>query len=812
MRRRGLQIFTLITFLVILSIVALSVDDLPFVDAAGGGPLGLTLGLDLQGGSLLIYEAELPDEAQVRFDEPVEEGDLRDLLDNLEVGQNRSTLFQAEYTIEQLSLAEVSELELRASMATLGILDQFELDDGILELTFAEIAADTATGDLAVPGPEPIAEDDVRLVLDSLGYVDTVLEATGGDSYRVEGLVLEPRAEERLRFTLDQTSSLLSFETRDGTAEVAFDDTISRFSVQTSLNDIAPTAVVSIPAQELYQIKNLTISAEDRIEFETALATLAPLANVTVDIVEPTEDQMNGVKDIIEGRINALGTTEPIIQTLGDDRLVVQLPGAEASTIDMVFSPVPSGQDVVNILAQLGRTGDTVSTTAINTYSIASQEPLTSDEEELISNVVGLLGPLASFVVTGDRTEAILSYVGPPSSMVISALLDELEVVDFTVETAGNRIVVRVDDPVSSEIQEELRTNLQAVAPGLTSYTAEGGFERAKELINQTAELELKERTCQDISCITFSDSDIGLTGRDLDRAFRGRDPTTNLPVVNLNFNSRGSAIFRDLTTRIAGVQTKRIAIFLDNMEISSPVVQVPILDGRGVITGLTNEEARDLAIQLESGRLPVPLQLIRENTVDALLGADSLRKSLIAGIIGLGLVLLFMVMYYRMAGVVASISLVVYSVLILAIFKVTGITLILSGLAGLILSIGMAVDANILIFERMKEELRAGRTLSSAMEVGFRRAWRAIRDSNLSTILTCLILFLFGSRLGGGTPVVTGFAITLGIGVAVSMFTAYTVSRNLLQIMAWSPLGKKMSLFTPEPRRQPVSVSGGGK
>ena len=283
--------------------------------------------------------------------------------------------------------------------------------------------------------------------------------------------------------------------------------------------------------------------------------------------------------------------------------------------------------------------------------------------------------------------------------------------------------------------------------------------------------------------------------------------------MVNLNFNSRGASIFRDLTTRIAGNDLKRIAIFLDQQEISSPIVQTPILDGRGIISGLTNEEARDLAIQLESGRLPVPLELIRENTVDALLGAVSLRKSLFAGLIGLGLVLLFMVMYYRLAGLVAGISLLVYAVIILAVFKVTGITLILSGLAGLVLSIGMAVDANILIFERMKEEMRGGRTLTSAMEVGFRRAWRAIRDSNVSTILMCLILFLFGSRLGGGTPVVTGFAITLGLGVLVSMFTAYTVSRNLLQIMAWTPLGKLTSLFTPESRRRhTISTAGGGR
>ena len=302
------------------------------------------------------------------------------------------------------------------------------------------------------------------------------------------------------------------------------------------------------------------------------------------------------------------------------------------------------------------------------------------------------------------------------------------------------------------------------------------------------------------------------LTGEDLSRAFTGRDPTTNAPRVHIEFNGRGTSIFRDVTRRLfERGQLGRIAIFLDNGLLSSATVQSPILNGQGVITGgFTRESARTLAIQLESGRLPVPLVLIREGTVDALLGADSLRKSLIAGVVGLGLVLLFMVTYYRMAGVVAAASLMIFAIIVLAIFKLVPVTLTLSGIAGLVLAIGMAVDANILIFERMKEELRTGRSLTSAMEVGFRRAWVAIRDSNVSTIITCLILWWFGSRTG--TPVVSGFAVTLLIGVLVSMFTAIMVSRNMLQILAFTPVGKRMALFTPEPRRQPVGIAGGGK
>ena len=176
---------------------------------------------------------------------------------------------------------------------------------------------------------------------------------------------------------------------------------------------------------------------------------------------------------------------------------------------------------------------------------------------------------------------------------------------------------------------------------------------------------------------------------------------------------------------------------------------------------------------------------------------------------LGLGLVFIFMILYYRMAGVVAAFALVFYAIVVLAIFKMIPITLELAHIGGFILSIGMAVDANILIFERMKEEVRIGRTLASSMEVGFSRAWPAIRDSNISTMITCVVLLWFGDRLGGG--LVTGVAISLFIGVAVSMFTAVVVSRNLLQLLAWIGLGRRINLFTPERLRRTGDVPVGG-
>jgi preprotein translocase subunit SecD len=254
----------------------------------------------------------------------------------------------------------------------------------------------------------------------------------------------------------------------------------------------------------------------------------------------------------------------------------------------------------------------------------------------------------------------------------------------------------------------------------------------------------------------------------------------------------------------------KRIVATLDGEEIFAAVSRAHILTGNTIIEGnFTVPETRTMVIQLKAGAIPVPLTPIAETTIDATLGQDSLDRSLKAGLVGLGLVLVFMVVYYRAPGLVAATSLLIYAALLLAVFKLLPVTLTLSGLAGVILSIGMAVDANVLIFERVKEELRTGRTLASSMDVGFRRAWTAIFDGNVSTLITCAILWWLGSRLGA--PQVTGFSLTLGIGVAVSMFTAVTVSRNLLQLMALTRLGRNTNLFTPEGRARPVGAGSSG-
>ncbi|MBU17849.1 MAG: protein translocase subunit SecD [Chloroflexi bacterium] len=456
-------------------------------------------------------------------------------------------------------------------------------------------------------------------------------------------------------------------------------------------------------------------------------------------IPEPSLDQMQGVLENITGRVNRFGTEEPIIQIFGDDRIIVQLPGASGS--------------VTNI-------------------GLAEPDP----EAPAPEVPVDIFTDLPRVLAEAGYEEFNIEFN---------------DAMNFTVRS----------NTVNIETQGRALTEIVTQIGQLNRFEVTSGIDDAKALIGQTARLEFKERTCENEACTTFTDADLGLTGDDLSRA----EAATNhlgVWVVNVQFNDRGSDIFSDLTRRISTTEaqtTKRIAVLMDDRELIAPRALAWIRDGRTQISGNFNRDrARELAIQIEAGSLDVPLRLIQESDVDALLGSESLKNSLIAALVGLGLVFVFMIIYYRMAGVVAAFALVFYAIIVLAIFKMIPITLELAHIGGFILSIGMAVDANILIFERMKEEVRIGRTLASSMEVGFSRAWPAIRDSNISTMITCVVLLWFGDRLGGG--LVTGVAISLFIGVAVSMFTAVVVSRNLLQLTAWIGLGGRIELFTPEP------------
>ena len=276
-------------------------------------------------------------------------------------------------------------------------------------------------------------------------------------------------------------------------------------------------------------------------------------------------------------------------------------------------------------------------------------------------------------------------------------------------------------------------------------------------------------------------------------------DQRTNEPRVAFELDSDGAELFSQITDDLYegpnSPLNRPLGIFLDGNYISSPIVQSQITGGSGVIENILLEDAQSLAILLNAGALPVPLEgpIIRED-IDPTLGADSVNKSIVAAVVGLALVLVFMIAYYRLPGVMASLALIVYAIFVLATFKLFPVTLTLAGLAAFILSIGMAVDANVLIFERLKEELRAGRTLGASIEAGFNRAWTAIRDSNISTLITCGILYWMGSVLA--EPRVMGFALTLAIGVALSMFTAIFVTRTFLRLFVGTRLAKDLPLF----------------
>src|SRR5260221_1712483 len=265
------------------------------------------------------------------------------------------------------------------------------------------------------------------------------------------------------------------------------------------------------------------------------------------------------------------------------------------------------------------------------------------------------------------------------------------------------------------------------------------------------------------------------LTGSDLQSATVTFDTNTGAPQVQLNFTNVGTEKFADITKRNVG---KVVEIVLDNQVIEAPRVNEPILTGNAVITGgFTQDSAKSLSIELQAGALPVPLSILQQQSIGATLGQSALSKSLFAGILGFVIVVIFMTILYGRLGIIASAALVLYTLLVLGVFKLIPVTLTLAGIAGFILSIGMAVDANILIFERMKEKLRSGKSPETAMELGFTRAWSSIRDSNVSTLITSAILYKFG------TGIVRGFALTLAIGVLVSMFSAIVVTRTLIRV-----------------------------
>ncbi|MDJ0900459.1 MAG: protein translocase subunit SecD [Xenococcus sp. MO_188.B8] len=418
----------------------------------------------------------------------------------------------------------------------------------------------------------------------------------------------------------------------------------------------------------------------------------------TEEITEITTNDLEAVKRVIENRVNEFGVSETTVQTVGNDKIVVQLPG--------------------------------------------ESEPETA--ERRLQGTAKL-----EFRQQRQGTEG-----------------------DLAAEQQNRQLLL---------LQLETLTK-----PGATAANTEE-IDQLKESLSGS-----------NAAILSFFDS-VGLTGSNLEDARPQPNQTGNAWEVAINFDEEGGKKFAELTKNLAGTG-RSLGIFLDDELISAPTVGVQFADlgitgGRAVITGNFDlESANDLAIQIRGGSLPFPVEIVENRTVGATLGQDSINRSKIAGLAGLFLVLVFMGVYYRLPGIIADISLVIYTLLTLACYSIAGVTLTLPGIAGFILSIGMAVDANVLIFERTREELRTGKTLYRSVESGFFRAFSSILDSNVTTLIACGALFWLGSGL------VKGFALTLAIGVLVSMFTAVSCSRSLmlLTVLSLPKVRQKPELFCP--------------
>jgi preprotein translocase subunit SecD len=412
----------------------------------------------------------------------------------------------------------------------------------------------------------------------------------------------------------------------------------------------------------------------------------------------------------------------------------------------------------------------------------------------------GLLGNLGVSLGRDLQGGTYLVYEADLSSIEAGT---ESDIMKGVANVISNRINPLGVTESSVEIQGENQIVVEIPGVSLT--------DEQKESLGNTALLEFRELATVDgeeqwiPATGTIDGEELALTSA----YFKANTSVTKDEYGNIflifEWDETGSELSEQITTRLL---EKNLAIFengepllTEDGDMIAPKVSSVITD-KGSIEGLGLSVAMTLSEQLNAGRLPVSLEVVYEQTVTPTLGSDFVNLSLTAGIVGLLLIMLFMCLYYRIPGVVASLALIFYAIVVLAIFKLIPVTLTLAGIGGFVLSIGMAVDANVLIFERMKEELQMGRTLGAATESGFNRAWSAIRDSNITTMLVCIILFWVGSSTVEGAQV-KGFSLTLFIGVCISMFTAITVSRSLLRLFIGTKISRKTNLFTPYVERK---------
>lgn len=473
-------------------------------------------------------------------------------------------------------------------------------------------------------------------------------------------------------------------------------------------------------------------------------------------------DALSGVRDVIERRVNALGVSEPVVQTnqVGDNwRVLAELAG------------VYDVNQAIKIIGETPRLEfKEENPKASSTLTAEQQASLDKQNSEIEKKAQGVLDQIKK---GGDFAALAKQYSEDPGSKDNGGLYQGVKKGAFVPE---------FDEVIFNKLKvSEVYPQLVKSQFGYHIIKLEGESGSGDSKTVDVRHILFKTKTAADLGIQTEPEwINTKLGGAQLKKATVDFDQNSGVPQVSLEFNDEGSKLFAEITGKNVG---KLVAIFLDGEPISIPRVNEAIIGGKAVISGnFTIKEAKLLAQRLNAGALPVNIQLISQTTVGATLGNEAVQKSLIAGLWGLIIVALFMIVYYRLPGLLAVLALLVYSAITLALFKIFHVTLTLAGIAGFILSIGMAVDANILIFERLKEELRAGKNLSLAISEGFGRAWTSIRDSNASSLITCLVLYWFGSSI------IKGFAFTLALGIFVSMFSAITITRQfLLLVSGWS-------------------------
>lgn len=488
-------------------------------------------------------------------------------------------------------------------------------------------------------------------------------------------------------------------------------------------------------------------------------------------------DNLQQAARIIRDRVDALGVTEPMIQTQGEDKIVVELPGVkdpdlairtigETALLEFIYS----GESFLS-------EGDEVATTHSVSQTLFANLPESQQK------------PYLGFVPSDDEEPSAGAVVTPTATLTTTPVLTPTAVVTATGAVTGTGAITDTAGAAGEAARDLGATAGLTATEGVTTseaVTTTAGLTPTGVPTGEATTTGTADAATDATKGTEETIYPTVLTGADLRSASVGLDPVTSEIIVNFQLTSEGGRRLQEFTRNHhddAETGKKEVMpIVLDGKVISSPSVRTEIGGGQGTITGrYTRPEAEAFIAQLNSGALPIELKVVGQTLIGPTLGRQSVNMAVTGGILGMVMVMIFMLLYYRLPGLLADIALILYALLTLSLFRLIPVTLTLAGIAGFVLSVGMAVDANILIFERMKEELRAGRRLGAAMDVGFSRAWPSIRDSNIATLITCTILFWFGNQFGAS--VVKGFAITLSLGVLCSMFTAIVVSRSLLKI-----------------------------